>query len=67
MLVLARKLDERIIIGEEITIQVVDVDPATLKVKIGIDAPRDLRVDREEVKIAIEKARKESSTNDTRS
>jgi carbon storage regulator len=67
MLVLARKLGERIIIGEEITIQVVDVDPATLKVKIGIDAPRDLRVDREEVKIAIEKARKESSTNDTRS
>lgn len=57
MLILARYVDERIMIGDDIIIQVTDVNPATGKVKLGILAPKNLRVDREEVRIAINRER----------
>lgn len=47
MLVLTRKVDESIIIGDDIKITVVDVRGD--QVKIGIDAPRSVSVHREEV------------------
>jgi carbon storage regulator CsrA len=48
MLVLARRLDERIILdGGRITITVVGLLPD--KVRLGIEAPADCRIDREEV------------------
>jgi len=47
MLVLARKTDERIYIGENITITVVEIRGDT--VRLGIAAPREVPVDREEV------------------
>lgn len=47
MLVLSRKLGEKIRIGENIAITVVQIDHG--RVRIGIEAPRDLPVDREEV------------------
>lgn len=53
MLVLTRRLNERIFIGDNIVITLVDIDRG--KVRIGIDAPNDLRVDREEVRISREK------------
>ena len=53
MLVLTRRLNERIFIGDNIIITLVDIDRG--KVRIGIDAPNDLRVDREEVRISREK------------
>src|SRR5689334_18295923 len=47
MLVLSRKLGEKILIGDNITITVVDIDRG--KIRLGIDAPRDVLVYREEV------------------
>jgi carbon storage regulator len=47
MLVLTRKLDETIVIGDDIRITVVEVRHD--QVKLGITAPRDIPVHREEV------------------
>ncbi|GAA4158502.1 hypothetical protein GCM10022286_11470 [Gryllotalpicola daejeonensis] len=47
MLVLTRKIGESIVIGEGITITVVDVKGDT--VRVGVDAPRDVKVQRSEV------------------
>ncbi len=47
MLVLTRKVDQSIMIGDNIRIVVVDVRGD--QVKIGIDAPRDVMVHRHEV------------------
>jgi carbon storage regulator CsrA len=48
MLVLNRKINQRIRIGEDIVVCVVGIDPGGF-VKLGIDAPLDVRVDREEI------------------
>lgn len=54
MLVLSRKIDEKVIIGDnEIKITVVDV--RCDKVRLGIEAPHDVQVHREEVYNAIKK------------
>ena len=55
MLVLSRYTDERIMIGDDIIIHVIDICPRTGKVRIGIEAPKGIRVDREEVRKAIER------------
>lgn len=47
MLVLTRKLGEKIRIGDGITLTVVEVDRG--KVRIGIEAPKDVRIMREEL------------------
>lgn len=47
MLVLTRKLGERVFIGEDIAVVVVDVDRG--KVRLGIEAPRGVAIFREEV------------------
>lgn len=60
MLVLSRKLGERILIGESITVTVVEV--MRDKVRLGIDAPRLMRVDREEFRKRI----REEQDNDER-
>ena len=51
MLVLSRKKDEKIVIGENITLMVIEIRGD--KVRLGIDAPRDVAVHREEVYDAI--------------
>jgi carbon storage regulator len=54
MLVLSRRVDQRIMIdGGRIIITVVDI--RNDKVRIGIDAPDDVVVNREEVQRAIER------------
>jgi carbon storage regulator len=53
MLVLSRKKDEKIIIGDSISIMVIDIRGD--KVRLGIDAPRDVSVHRREVYEAIKK------------
>jgi carbon storage regulator len=47
MLVLSRKLGEKIIIGENITITVIDIDRG--KIRLGIEAPRNIPVYRQEL------------------
>jgi|GEM_PF-533572 carbon storage regulator len=53
MLVLSRKIDEEIIIGDGISIMVVDIRGD--KVRLGINAPRDVTVHRKEVYEAIQR------------
>lgn len=50
MLVLARMKHERILIGDDITVRVVEIKGD--KVKLGITAPNGVEVDREEVRTA---------------
>lgn len=47
MLVLARKLDESIILGESITIKIISIDKGV--VKLGIDAPKNVTIVRSEL------------------
>ncbi len=53
MLVLSRKKDEKIIIGDNITLMVIEIRGD--KVRLGIDAPKEVAVHREEVYEAIRK------------
>lgn len=57
MLVLSRKKDEKIVIGDSIKLMVIEIRGD--KVRLGIDAPRDVSVHREEVYDAI---RRESTS-----
>lgn len=59
MLVLARKLNESIIIGEDVEIMVVEIKGD--QVKLGIKAPRDVKVYRGEIFEAIQKENIEAS------
>ncbi len=47
MLVLTRKLDEKILIGKDIVINILEIEGGN--VKIGIDAPKDIAILRMEV------------------
>ena len=55
MLVLSRKKDEKIIIGDSITLMVVEIRGD--KVRLGIEAPKEVSVHREEVYEAIKRER----------
>jgi carbon storage regulator len=54
MLVLSRKKNETIVIKDDITITVVDIRGD--KVRLGIDAPKDVPVHRREVYDAIKRS-----------
>jgi carbon storage regulator len=61
MLILSRKIDEKIKIGNDITITLIDVHGD--QVKIGVEAPKDVKVFRQEVYSAIQNQNKESAAN----
>jgi carbon storage regulator len=64
MLILSRKLDEKIKIGDEITLTIIEIRGD--QVKIGIDAPQNVKVFRQEIFNAIQSqnlAAADSSTN----
>ncbi len=59
MLVLTRKIGEGIIIGDDIKITVVELKGGG--VRIGIDAPRDMKIHRQEVFDRIKQENKEAT------
>ncbi len=63
MLILSRKENESITIGENITIRVISIDKGN--VKIGFDAPPELLILREELKLAISEENKKSLQQQT--
>jgi carbon storage regulator len=63
MLILSRKLNESIVIDGRITVKVVRIDGET--VKLGIAAPADVPVHRQEVYEEIRKSNLEAATQRT--
>lgn len=58
MLILSRNIGQRIRIGKDVVVSVLDIKGSN--VRLGIDAPKDMIVDREEIhkrRIAGQKAR----------
>ena len=60
MLILSRKLDESILIGDSITLKVISIDKGS--VKLGIDAPANVRVLRSELINAVKNSNQAAST-----
>ena len=58
MLVLTRKDDESIIIGKDIEIKIIKTENG--KVKIGIEAPKNIEINRKEIFEQIENQNKEA-------
>lgn len=59
MLVLTRKLGESIRIGDNIIVKVVELDGK--HVKLGIEAPKSISVNREEIYVKIQKENEAAS------
>lgn len=59
MLVLSRRASEGIIIGNNIKIKILDIEDG--KVKIGIEAPKDVEIYREEIYLAIKEENRAAS------
>ena len=62
MLILTRRVGEKLVIGDDVTVTVLSVKGT--QVRIGIDAPSDVTVNREEVYQRILKERKALNDND---
>ena len=58
MLILTRRIGEKLIIGENVTVTILGVKGR--QIRIGIDAPRDVTVNREEIFQRILKERERS-------
>ena len=59
MLILSRKINEKVVIGDDITISIIEIRGD--QVRIGIDAPKKIKVFRQEVFDAIMAENKEAS------
>ena len=65
MLVLTRKIDESIVIGENIVVKVIALENGV--VKLGIDAPKEISIMRSELLEEITKTNKEAMGNSNES
>lgn len=61
MLVLSRQKDESIMIGDDVEITIVDVRGD--KVRLGINAPRNVEVHRKEIYLLIQKEKAQQQQN----
>ncbi len=59
MLILTRKMGEGIVLNENVTIRIVDISKGV--VKIGIDAPKEMLILREELELAVKQSNIEAS------
>lgn len=62
MLVLSRKKDESLIIGDNIEIKIISIEDN--KVKIGIEAPKNVEINRKEIFDRIKEENMKSSKAD---
>jgi carbon storage regulator len=60
MLVISRRAGESLFIGDEIEIELLEISPS--QVKLGIRAPRQVRVLRKEIRVTAEQNRAASQT-----
>ena len=60
MLILSRRVNEKIVIGEDIVVSVVEVRGD--QVKLGIEAPRNVKVFRQEVFDAIQEENRRAAS-----
>lgn len=61
MLILSRRVNEKIVIGDDIVVSVVEVRGD--QVKLGIEAPRNVKVFRQEVFDAIQEENKKAAAS----
>jgi carbon storage regulator len=59
MLILSRKVDEKIKIGTDITLTIIEIHGD--QVKIGVEAPKNVKVFRQEVYDSIQEQNKEAA------
>lgn len=59
MLILTRKMGEGIVLNDNVTIRIVDISKGV--VKIGIDAPKEMLILREELEQAVKQSNIEAS------
>ena len=64
MLVLSRKKNESVVINDNITIVIVEIRGD--KVRLGIEAPKDVPVHRKEIYDAIQEASKSRNEDDSK-
>jgi carbon storage regulator len=64
LLVLSRRVGESIMIGPDVVVTVLEVRPDL--VRIGINAPRDVEVHREEVFVEVQQANRSAASPDAR-
>ena len=56
MLILTRRVGEKLIIGEDVTVSILSVKGH--QIRVGIEAPRDVQIHREEIYLRIQEERK---------
>jgi carbon storage regulator len=59
MLILSRKINEKVVIGEDISVSIIEIRGD--QVRLGIDAPKKIKVFRQEVFDAIKAENKAAS------
>ena len=64
MLILTRRINESLVIGDDVTVTILDVKGN--QVRIGVDAPRDVSVHREELAHKDDKTPTLRADNDIR-
>lgn len=63
MLVLSRKVGERVVIGDDIELVVLSIEGD--QIKLGIDAPRNVQIFRKEVYLSIQQSNREAVQSTT--
>jgi carbon storage regulator len=61
MLILSRKINEKIMIGEDISISIIEIQGD--HIRIGVDAPKNIKIFRQEVFDAIKMENKAAATS----